>query len=108
MGIRVGLNSVVVGWVFATMLAVSAGVDASRTAVVLEIANPVRDTNNKSDMVGRDVGFIFAQSIIPLGINSNCDMFVGQGPNNAIFCRVDLRVFFFCLLDGNSICVRIV
>lgn len=42
-------------------LLAESGVGASCTAVVLEIiAAPERDTNNNSDMAGKDVGFIFA------------------------------------------------
>lgn len=65
---RVGPNSVVVvvvvrgGWVVGSArLLAESGVGASCTAVVLEIiAAPERDTNNNSDMAGKDVGFIFA------------------------------------------------
>lgn len=104
---RVGPNSLVVvvvvvtgGWeVGSARLLAESGMGASCTAVVLEIiAAPERDTNNNSDMAGKDVGFIFA-IIPPRRVDQNCDMFgLVKAKCDAIFFFVE---FGFLLADGN-------
>lgn len=108
---RVGPNSVVVvvvvrgGWVVGSArLLAESGVGASCTAVVLEIiAAPERDTNNNSDMAGKDVGFIFAINFPP-AVDQNCDMFgIVKAKCDAISFLSNLD--FFWLMEI-YLCVR--